>query len=349
MGGAEKQLVYSANTLAERGFIIHIFTLRHEARLETLLHENVVLVKGDFSSILSIGSLSRLSKQLKLLSPDIIHCHLYSANIIGRILSSRFRKSVIINHIHGLGSKYSKFKIFVDKWSSRGCDHFLFVSEKSRSIRVSREGYPRHKTSVIYNSVDINQFEDSNQNRDKKKIVFGIAARLIKLKRIEDCIKLIDKLRNEEVDYKLYIAGVGPELENLKEEVNNYQLNEKVIFLGFIEDIKGFYDSINVFLLCSETEDLPLSIIEALASGKPVISTDVGGVSEILKGTSSLLTSSFTSDGFVNQVKLYLNNINYSECALQNREVARQRFDIEDNTNKLHKLYSQLIKSKTAL
>jgi len=349
MGGAEKQLVYSANALAKRGNVVHIYTLKNEARLENQLAENVVLIKGNFRSILSLSAFIRLSNELSLFSSDIIHCHLYNANIIGRLLSLRLKDSVIINHIHGLGSKYSKLRLFVDRWSSRGCDHFLFVSEKSRSIRIAREKYPVDKTMVIHNSVDLKNFESRVSSQSKKTIIFGVAARLIKLKRIQDCINLIDQLRYEEVEYKLYIAGVGPELEFLNQEVINLQLSDKICFLGFISDIKGFYDSINVLLLSSETEDLPLSIIEALALGKPVIATDVGGVSEILKGASSLLTTSFTSNDFVDQVKFYLDNLNYEECFIQNTEIARLRFDIESNTDKLQNLYSRLIKSKTVV
>lgn len=349
MGGAEKQLVYTANALSKMGNEVYVYTLRTEARLQPLLEEKVVLVKGNFKSFLSLTALLILSKQLSSIAPDVIHCHLYNANMIGRIIKHRLKNTILINHIHGLGSNYSKLRIQLDKWTKSRCDHFLFVSDNSRFIRLNRELYPKDKTSVIYNSVDFEQFPLSPKTQKKGHVVFGIAARLIKLKRIQDCIHLVRNLKNHKIDSRLNIAGVGPELDYLQKEANEHHVDAQVKFFGFISNMKEFYNSIDVLLLSSETEDLPLSIIEALAAGKPIIATNVGGVSEMLMGTCSLLTTSFDSSEFITNVKHFLNNLNYDACAVQNREVARQRFDIVNNTLKLQSLYFHLLENKSVV
>lgn len=124
-------------------------------------------------------------------------------------------------------------------------------------------------------------------------VVFGTLARLSKEKRLDLMVRAFSQFLNENVSedkrslFHLLIAGTGDEGENLEQIIKESHLCENIHLIGFQEDVSRFLRQIDIFLLSSDAEGFPIALIEAMYMGVPVISTNAGGISEILTNSES--------------------------------------------------------------
>lgn len=288
VGGAEKQLVYILNALAEtESYNLHLIILRNIDDLSTQLDSRVNVHKMGVKSALSFIAWMKLIALLKELSPSVLHSQLYNANIIARLCKLFIPSVRIVNHIHGLGENYSFLRKVTDKSTLRFCDNVITVSKKSASLRINRDGYNPNKIKVLYNFIDVPNIHFEQKREVRETLIIGTAARLIPLKRIDIMMDVVRYINEQGVDCELHIAGKGPHLDFLKKYALQCDISNKVIFKGFVSDLSEYYQNIDVFILNSETEDLPVSIIEAMSFGRAIVATDVGGVSELLEGAVS--------------------------------------------------------------
>jgi len=171
------------------------------------------------------------------------------------------------------------------------------------------------RLKVVPNGVDSIKFcPDSKQNN---KFVLGYAGRITPAKGNEDLIYIALELRKFFKNIKIVVCGKTGFHKNLnygeelQRRINRYGLSDNFEFKGFIEDMSAFYQNISLFLLPSKDECAPLTVLEAMASGVPVIAYDVGGVSEILEDSvQGYLIKKNDICGFVNKIKFLLNNDN---------------------------------------
>lgn len=347
MGGAEKQLVYTLNELDKRKVRPKLFIIKSSTKLLEQLSDEVEVYIGGMQNVLSFTKWVELNRAIKKFNPDIVHSNLYNANLYSRFLKLIFQKLIVINHVHGLGENYSLLRRILDRATLQYVDKVLVVSHKSKDIREIRDKIPSFKLEVLYNSV---AFEKNHQecfgiqHRSTQPFILGTASRLIKLKNIEAAIYLTKRLSEKNLNVNLKIAGEGPEMEHLKAYVKRLGMESKVTFLGFVKNMKEYYNSLNFFVICSTTEDLPLSIVEALSVGRPIIATDVGGIPEMLKDTIHIIGSNFFEDHFIDKSSSFILNCSFEKAYQVNREIAVERFDRKKNTDRLVEIYNQLLR-----
>ncbi len=219
---------------------------------------------------------------IKKINPDIVHSH--SAEL-GFILSRVCRKYriPIINQCEGVSFPYpqtSLIRRIVEKFSLKNgkFDKIITVDENSLNA-FEKEGIK----NVIYvpNSIDLNEF---NLNKSiKKKNEFIFVGRVEREKGIEDLINAVQILKNKDFKFKIKLVGDGKDLEDYRKTINSLKLNNYFLFLGRLDHkdtIKNYFES-EIFILPSHQEGFPITLLEAWASGLPVIITKVGGISKI--------------------------------------------------------------------
>lgn len=338
LGGTEKQQILIFNSIDRNVFEPRLFVFKNKVELlPQIKYVNEVKVY-DSKGILSLV-FSGIIKDLKDFKPDIIHSQMYNANLFSRFFSIFIPKAKIINHVHGLGRWMKWFHILIEKATSFLSDRFILVSEKSRELRSKREKYPENKLVVFLNSVETEKFKEIRP-LNGNVINIGVASRLIKLKRIDRIINFTSWCLKNDQKVMLHIAGNGVEEENLKNLVKEIGIENKVIFYGMIQEMADFYSKIDILSVASETEDLPLTVIEALAAGKSVVSTPVGNIPKTLEGTCSLLTS-FDAADFEN-IKEFIVKLDRIETDSRNRNVA-EKFSHDNYMKRLEKLYLNLL------
>ena len=167
--------------------------------------------------------------------------------------------------------------------------------EVKRTILANNKSLvPEDKISIIYNGVQLERFDRNRAQVYQApggEIVLGCAGRLSKEKGHDSLIELMQILGRSEFRFKLIIAGEGKLLNALQKKAKRLNVDENLLFLGFVDDMPAFFNSIDIFLLTSRYEGFSNVIPEAMASGKPVISFDIRSSGEIIQdGITGFIT-----------------------------------------------------------
>jgi glycosyltransferase involved in cell wall biosynthesis len=256
-----------------------------------------------------VGSLIKLFRRMLVERPDIIHTHTAKAGTLGRIagfmyrwltwktLIGRPRKVKVLHTFHGhvFHSYYSPAKtrifLFIERLLSRlATNRILVLSSQQLEEINSRFHVGRaDQFSVLPLGIDLTSFEPSGSARERVRyeigaadadIIVGYVGRLTEIKNIPMLLECAALERHEPI--KFVIVGDGHLRTRLVEQANSLGLNGRVLFLGNRTDIAEIYNGIDIVALTSLNEGTPLSLIEAMAADKPVISTGVGGVRDLL-------------------------------------------------------------------
>jgi glycosyltransferase involved in cell wall biosynthesis len=293
---------------------------------------------------------------LKKGSFDLIHTHGYFADIVG-IPAARMLQIPNISTCHGFISNNWKYKLYnkLDCLTLRFSNKIIAVSDEIRNDLI-KKGIKESSIEIIRNAVRVNYDHDLiDHNRQKKRqlfnlydgeLVVGYAGRLSAEKGIEYLIRAASMLINMEVPIKVLILGEGPQRSELEDLVEKMNIRDKVTFAGFQEHIEGWLPALDIFVLPSLTEGTPMSLLEAMACGLPVVASAVGGIPQVIEsGKNGMLVSPAKPEEIKNAIQqLYKNKdmrLAVSEAA---RETIRLNYNVEDWTSKIEAEYLKIKK-----
>lgn len=243
-----------------------------------------------FKDLVSFFELKRLVMEVQ---PNIIHLHSAKAGIIGRLVSKYLGiKSVYTVHgwpfTNGISGVKKHIFLKIEKFMMNFTDEIITVSKYDKMLAETYGFKFPHKISpiqngmpeVVSNKVDLTKMED-----DRGIVKFIMVARFDAQKNQKKLIEAFSKVRNE--NWELEFLGDGENINECKFLVNNKGLSNKVIFSGFVTDVDTKLKFCDVFVLISNWEGLPLTIIEAMSNQMPVIASNVGGVPELIEQDKS--------------------------------------------------------------
>ncbi|OGQ81769.1 MAG: hypothetical protein A3F90_13515 [Deltaproteobacteria bacterium RIFCSPLOWO2_12_FULL_60_19] len=166
---------------------------------------------------------------------------------------------------------------------NRKVDGVIAISEKIAALLIEG-GVQGEKIRVIYSGVDIASLENRPVPTERTSVpVVGMVAALEERKGHRFLVEAAAELKREGQRLHYKVAGNGPEREKLRELAVALGLQEEIEFVGFVSDVAAFLASIDLFVLPSLFEGLGVAALEAMAAGKPVIATEVGGLSELVE------------------------------------------------------------------
>jgi len=266
-------------------------------------------------SFLDLISLYKIYRQIKFEKPDIIHTHTAKAGTVGRVAAFLYRwltwqtligkpRNVSIVHTfhgHVFHSYYGKLKttvfIAIEKilaWLAT--DKIVVISpQQFREIHSEIGIGKAPQFEIIPLGIGLEPFRGSETRREtfrneigieKNKLLVGFVGRLTEIKNLSLFLKIISRYSHEDdaelPQLRFIIVGDGHLRESLENEAKEMGLQQSVSFLGNRIDIEAVYAGVDIVALTSFNEGTPLSLIEAMASRRPVISTSVGGVGDLL-------------------------------------------------------------------
>jgi len=274
VGGGEA--LARAIALKNAGEFRPVFALLDElgALGEDLLeHGMTVTVIGRHPG-LDFGTARRLRRFFRQEEVAVIHAHQY-----GPLLYSALARLPRLQRV----------------WANRLLlaqgDRLVAVGDSVRQALIDFEGLPEDRIEVIYNGCDLSQYDPGRPLRSLVRSELGLkesefvviqVARLDRLKDLPTALRVARLLVSDNALAKLVIVGDGedrPQLERLTQEL---QLGDKVLFLGSRPDVARLLQAADAFMLSSISEGIPLTLIEAMASGLPCVATRVGGVPEVI-------------------------------------------------------------------
>lgn len=344
IGGAEIQLWQTISRLERSRIEPHICTLASHGPLEEMFNELEVPVHYlGRSSRYDIRQLWRLIKVIRTVRPDILHSHMFFSNLLARLSLPFTNRPILISQDHGLSPWKDGRWAMLDRLTSPLVWRHIMVSECSRQLRLQRERFRPEKTCVIYNAVDVAAFSPElfpAISWDKKPVI-GCVASLKEVKSIDTLIHAIKLLIEQGKSVELRLVGDGQERAALASLVNQLNIAEFVSFLGSRHDIAKQLSQMHIFVLPSVREDLPVSLLEAMAMGRACIASAVGGIPEIIEsGQNGLLVAPNRPLDLAQQLSFLVDRPEKMQSlGYQARQTVLSRFDLDLQVVQIMDLY----------
>jgi len=304
-GGVEIHAYYVSNRLAEDGHDVHVISIGPTKQVEnqdkTLFKQSFVRHKlrrfpSNFGYMLKVFLLAYLLRN----KADIVQVHFADMPMVPAFLLSKIANKPYVVTCHGSDIRILRrntFTKFVQKILLRKASKVVSVSKEIKGLLVNEYGLPSQSIKVITNGYDEELVkrllvEASNgASRENLSLVF-----VGNLRKVKDPLNLVEvfKIVSERVkNVNLQIVGEGPLRQAVERKIEMYGLQNRVTLHGAVSHQRALeiLASSTIYVLTSVEEGLPTSLIEAMALGKPVIATSVGGVPEIIiDGVNGLLT-----------------------------------------------------------
>ncbi|HHM02055.1 MAG TPA: glycosyltransferase [Caldithrix abyssi] len=284
----------------------------------------------------------KVAKILRSRKIDILHTHAWGTLVEGILGAKLARTPVVIHGEHGTFHKTGKRKK-VQNLFWRWADHRLSVSGiLARNLEKTIE-LPENSFDTILNGVDTEKFRPDAADREAVRAELGIAAdtvligtvgRTIKVKNHPLMIEAAHFLKDKGLPFKMVIVGDSPFYsirEEMEEKIKKYRLSDSIEFLGNRSDVSRVMNAFDIFVLPSLSEGCSNVIQEAMATGLPVIATNVGGNPELVTDnkTGFLFTSEDAADFADKMERLLLNPELRREFGRASRQDALKRFSLD--------------------
>jgi glycosyltransferase involved in cell wall biosynthesis len=299
VGGAEMLLVELVRRIDRRRFAPELCCLKQFDRLGEVLSQEVPAFTGLLSWKYDLTVLWRLTRLMRRRRIDaVVTVGAGDTMFWGRLAARLCGVPVICSALHSTGAP-DRVE-FSNRLLAPLTDAFIAVAEPQARYLAAHEGCPAGKIRVIPNGVDVERFQPRPPNRQLQEELklnpqapaVGIVAALRPEKNHEMFLRVAAFVRGRLPAAQFLIVGDGPERTHLESLAQSLGVANSVRFLGTRSDVCEVLSLMDVVLLTSHTEANPICLLEAMASGKPVVATRVGSVSEIvLPGLSGYLVS----------------------------------------------------------
>jgi glycosyltransferase involved in cell wall biosynthesis len=221
--------------------------------------------------------------RLRVDRPDVLHVH--NALVLHYALAAAFfsRVPIVVNTRHGGNNNWDPHCERIWRQALRWTDALVFISEAVREFYVARDRLSTRRTSVIYNGIDLDRFASrpAHPSRARPTFRIGTVGRLVPAKDHVTLIRSFATVSAAMPSAELHIVGDGPCRMALSQIAASLGLTNRVFLHGASLDVSGFLSTLDLFVLSSIEEGLPISLMEALAAGLPVVSTRLPGLTEL--------------------------------------------------------------------
>jgi len=371
-GGAQEVVCQLVKYSRRRLFQPEVLTLRGLGHYWQVLRHMRIPVHSLFPydletfkyfGCLETHMLSRLYLFLKRNPYDLVHSHLLWPIMMATPMAALCGVPVRLNHeqvydfarhVHGnevlLGNRRRR------RLSNRLCHHIIAGSNSIRNFACEVENITPEKVSLIYNAVDLEQLSPQRAPGERERwrrtwripedsLVVGGIGRLDPQKNFPMFLEVAAALSKRFPQAMFVIAGDGKERDSLEALAQKLGIGRKVLFLGFVKELRELYLVMDVLLFPSLYEGTPLTIFGALAMGLPVVASKVDGIAETLNdGEDALLVPPQDKELFVHQVSRVLQDQNLAQQLAQTGQTTVfKHYSAQAMVTKVEALYLQLL------
>lgn len=287
---------------------------------------------------------------------DIVHTHLTASNLIAKPLAALARVPVLINHDHAndVSRRDQKLLCAGDKWANRFSSHICAVSQSTRMFLIEEEQIAPVRISVVHNGIDLGKFapgafsqKEARQrlNLPTEGFCLGGIGRLTKQKNFALLLETAALLRKRRSDFFVALAGTGPLEAELCAQAAALGLGDVVHFLGHIGDTSALYPALDLLVMPSLFEGLPMVLLETMAMGVPVVASAVDGVAEVITdGKEGVLLAGWSAEIFSQTIDRLLNDAAGRQRLIDTaQERVRREFSRENMTRHIEGIYKKCL------
>jgi len=279
---------------------------------------------------------------------NVLHASGIKATLMARV-AARLTDARVIVHVHD--QKHTGFLFSgLHRLFSNASDKGLCVSSAVRATAIAGYHLQAEQIHVIPNGIHLAEYRAaaaSGREKVRRELaiapeqpVLGMFARMYPVKGHRTMLAMLPHIIEDFPDVVLLVAGNGPERPACEAIVEKLSIERNVRFLGHRADIPLLMEAIDLFLMPSKTEGLPLAAIEALALGRPVVGFDVGGMAEVVAhGETGFLFAHGDTDSFTAAVVQLLRNREERESFGARARISAERFSVGRHVQELIEMY----------
>ena len=303
-------------------------------------------------------TLGRLCVRLRSLRPAVLHCHNLLSHLYGGLAARLCRIPHVVLTKHGAFLPSSGFSWHLNRWLLKR-SHVVAVSAEIRA-RMTGLIPPNGTGSLRYipNGISLTPYSRLPDRREARRrlgwsetdYLLGMVARLSEGKDHPGLLQALQRVRQTVPQARLILVGDGPMRERIEGTIRQLELDDAVVLLGERRDIPQILAALDVFVLASESEGIPLTILEAMAADLPVLATAVGGIPEVvIPDETGLLVPPQSPQLLADAILTLLRDPNRARrmgAAGCNR--VKQQFDVKKVVGSYEALYERLCVQESA-
>jgi glycosyltransferase involved in cell wall biosynthesis len=255
----------------------------------------------EVSPVRDLVAAVRLARLIRAERPDIVHTHTAKAGAVGRVaavLAGGRRRPLIVHTFHGhvlrgyFGPVRTTAFRLLETLLAGSTDALVAVSPQVRDDLVALGIARRGKFAVVRLGIELERRVLAGPGaREETRRLLGVpegrflvgwVGRMTGVKRTNDVLRALELLRERGVDAGLCLVGDGPDRDGVERTAHRLGIARYCLYLGYQEEIARWYAAVDAVVLPSANEGTPVSVIEALAAGRPVVATRVGGVPDVV-------------------------------------------------------------------
>lgn len=299
----------------------------------------------EISLVHDIRAVIKLRRLLKSINPQLVHLHSAKAGTVGRLAAIKRVPTVYTVHgwafTTGVSKKRALLATMIERLLQPLTTRYICVSEFDYQLGSQRKLMnDRHPGLVIHNGVSIDPAMTNHSSKAKQPFTIMMAARFDVPKNQALLIRAFAKLKAV-YDCQLVLLGDGPQLAACQSLVTELGLESAVIFRGNVKSVTEHYQQADVVTLITNYEGLPISLIEGLALGKPLIASNVGGIPELCQA-NGLLVSNNEEDIYQALKDLLEDTAQRLQKGQLSKQMYREQFTEQQMLSQLNDIYQSI-------
>jgi len=377
MGGPALHVAYLSAGLQSRGYdttlVAGSLAIGEESMAGVAERLGVPIVTvpdlhREISPLRDVRAVYHLAELIRRQRPQILHTHTAKAGAIGRlaaVLAGDAAPPIVVHTYHGhvlrgyFGPLRSNVFRLLERSLAKRTTALVAVSPEVRDDLVALGIAPREKFTVVRLGIELDERVGTGSDGAETRRVLGIApdrfvvgwiGRMTGVKRTDDVLLAVERLRDRGVDAVLCMVGDGPDREHVELRARELGIVRDSLFLGYQDDVAPYYAAFDTLILPSANEGTPVSAIESLAGGRPVVATAVGGVPDVVRdGVDGFLVAPGDVEAMADRLARLA-----ADADLRRRmgeagaESVRERYAVERLLDDMDRLYRHLLAESQA-
>jgi glycosyltransferase involved in cell wall biosynthesis len=313
------------------------------------------------SPFIDLKALFKLYKIIRQEKPDIVHTHTSKAGILGRLASFFARVPVVVHTPHGhifyayYGKVKTKFFVLLEKLMASITDRIITLTEKEKLEHIQFNVAKQHKFVVIPSGVRLENLSKDRGIDDELKrnlgipltdSIVGTVGRLVEIKGHRYLIDAARLVLDKIPEVTFLLVGDGHLMEGLINQASTMGIKEKVIFAGWRSDIPSLINIFDIFALPSLNEGMGRVLVEAMAMGKPIVASNVGGILDLVKdGVNGILFPQGDAYAMAEAIiKLLMDKEPARKMGEEGKRRVYPAYDLSTMIKNIEQLYNKLLR-----
>lgn len=345
-GGLERLLVEFARLADTSRYDLQFATLGDLGQpAEDIQQHGCKVTTVNKNNVRRFRQLKELAALFRREQIDVVHTHNTYAHFYGTIAARMAMVPIVVNSQHGRGCGPNWKARWQFRLANLVTDRVLGVSEDAAKLCRQQDFISKRKIEVLWNGIDLERFEYLGPNANGPMIA---VARLSPEKDFGTLLEAVAIVKTKMPDVRLQIVGDGVERQRLESHCNDLGLQSNVEFLGERSDIPNLLKDAGFFVSSSTTEGISLTILEAMAVGLPVVTTNVGGNPEIVEpGKTGTLVEPRNPQQLADAIlEMYADREGWPAIGELARQRVEQHFNIRRMVHDYQALYRTLMNEK---